>query len=420
MTCIATGVVDWNDQAAWDQGRAPVVGDRIRFRVPSTVEMSFSAGSPLPWTSMDFESGDIILDLGDGSLAELSSGLKEWYCRIDVGSRSGDNVSVRLNSGRLIDSTSGVYDSMLRVRSFGGGSSFQIGEHAVSGDLLEVVVLEGSDFRVDGDLRINSFGWVYIDSDSTLDVSGSIVCDNFADVRVEGQAVVQGSISGNESDLEVAGRLVLGPMGSLYAMYIDGGGVIVVGERSHIWTEYVGDVTFDMSNSGSAMEFDYVGYCCNPVFVRTIFVYDTDVGQGVSSVSIFPDELWGFSGSEVVVRSDQIMGLGQPHLVGKFVATSPPDFTQLSFSFESDMSAFQAYVGIGIVSSTEWGIYAVRTPQEWNRLDLTMDGLVNFFDVSRFLSGFAAGDFLSNINNDFQIDFFDVADFLSQYAAMGR
>jgi hypothetical protein len=49
-----------------------------------------------------------------------------------------------------------------------------------------------------------------------------------------------------------------------------------------------------------------------------------------------------------------------------------------------------------------------------------MDGLVNFFDVSRFLSGFAAGDFLSNINNDFQIDFFDVADFLSQYAAMGR
>jgi len=49
--------------------------------------------------------------------------------------------------------------------------------------------------------------------------------------------------------------------------------------------------------------------------------------------------------------------------------------------------------------------------------DLTGDGQLNFFDVSAFLSAFAANDLIADFTGDGEFNFFDVSAFLSAFAA---
>jgi hypothetical protein len=47
--------------------------------------------------------------------------------------------------------------------------------------------------------------------------------------------------------------------------------------------------------------------------------------------------------------------------------------------------------------------------------DLSGDGVINFFDVSEFLSYFSAQDVRGDLNNDGFFNFFDVSVFLQLY-----
>ena len=49
--------------------------------------------------------------------------------------------------------------------------------------------------------------------------------------------------------------------------------------------------------------------------------------------------------------------------------------------------------------------------------DLTNDGILNFFDVSAFLSAFAAGDLIADFSGDGVLNFFDVSAFLGAFGA---
>lgn len=49
--------------------------------------------------------------------------------------------------------------------------------------------------------------------------------------------------------------------------------------------------------------------------------------------------------------------------------------------------------------------------------DITGDGLLNFFDVSAFLSAFSSGDLSVDLNDDGMLNFFDVSAFLSAFSA---
>ena len=49
--------------------------------------------------------------------------------------------------------------------------------------------------------------------------------------------------------------------------------------------------------------------------------------------------------------------------------------------------------------------------------DLTGDGLLDFFDISFFLSAFAAGDAIADFSGDGVFDFFDISAFLNMFSA---
>lgn len=48
--------------------------------------------------------------------------------------------------------------------------------------------------------------------------------------------------------------------------------------------------------------------------------------------------------------------------------------------------------------------------------DLTDDGVLNFFDVSAFLSAFSSGDAIADFTKDGVFNFFDVSAFLSAFS----
>jgi len=49
--------------------------------------------------------------------------------------------------------------------------------------------------------------------------------------------------------------------------------------------------------------------------------------------------------------------------------------------------------------------------------DINSDGVLNFFDVSAFLSAFAAADLIADFTDDGQLNFFDVSAFLNAFSA---
>jgi len=49
--------------------------------------------------------------------------------------------------------------------------------------------------------------------------------------------------------------------------------------------------------------------------------------------------------------------------------------------------------------------------------DLTNDGLLNFFDISAFLTAFGDADLAADFNSDGLLNFFDISAFMIEFAA---
>tara|TARA_E500000318_G_scaffold111291_1_gene129296 strand:+ start:55663 stop:55881 length:219 start_codon:yes stop_codon:yes gene_type:complete len=61
------------------------------------------------------------------------------------------------------------------------------------------------------------------------------------------------------------------------------------------------------------------------------------------------------------------------------------------------------------------GIYLLTTPLNWCPADLNFDGVLDFFDVSIFITAYTNELVWANLQEDGQIDFFDVSAFLQLF-----
>ncbi|MDF1809288.1 MAG: GC-type dockerin domain-anchored protein [Phycisphaerales bacterium] len=64
-----------------------------------------------------------------------------------------------------------------------------------------------------------------------------------------------------------------------------------------------------------------------------------------------------------------------------------------------------------------WMVRATGEPAAQCIADITGDGQLNFFDVSAFLSLFAAQDSVADLNDDGQFNFFDISTFLTLFSS---
>ena len=71
----------------------------------------------------------------------------------------------------------------------------------------------------------------------------------------------------------------------------------------------------------------------------------------------------------------------------------------------------------GFIAAQRLRVDGTLGGESCNAADLTQDGELDFFDVSFFLSAFAAMDAVADFNQDGAFDFFDVSEFLAVFAA---
>lgn len=103
--------------------------------------------------------------------------------------------------------------------------------------------------------------------------------------------------------------------------------------------------------------------------------------------------------------------------IAQFIASDPTVNASLGFSV--DLSSGQLIAGAYRDRETadEAGAaYQFLLPGEC-AADINNDGMLDFFDVSSFLSAFNAADPIADINQDGLFDFFDVSIFINEYNA---
>jgi WD40 repeat protein len=122
---------------------------------------------------------------------------------------------------------------------------------------------------------------------------------------------------------------------------------------------------------------------------------------------------------------DNASGSGSAYL---FDASTGGQITKLLASdgafndhFGSAIAIANAVVAVGAFEDNDNGgdsgsAYFFTVPGADCPADLTGDGLLNFFDVSAFLSAFAAGDATADFTGDGQFNFFDVSAFLTAFS----
>ncbi|MBL4698890.1 MAG: hypothetical protein JKX70_08655 [Phycisphaerales bacterium] len=110
--------------------------------------------------------------------------------------------------------------------------------------------------------------------------------------------------------------------------------------------------------------------------------------------------------------------------LGTFVNTNGWVDLEYALADSIDMTfGFRARITVedgGADSTVEGGVDAFRIANEVCSdecpADLTGDGVLNFFDISEFLSAFSAQDPIADFTDDGVFNFFDVAEFLSAFS----
>lgn len=159
--------------------------------------------------------------------------------------------------------------------------------------------------------------------------------------------------------------------------------------------------------------------------------YVFDAQSGVELFKLMPgDGMVGTDFGNSVSVDGLVVGVGAPFessqgfgsgLVYLFSGTTGKEIAQLSLSdgmgldfFGISVSIGQGVVGAGAMGRDSVGVGAVfdlRCPA-----DLTGEGVLDFFDVSAFIQGYANRDPIADWTGDGEFDFFDVSAFLDAFA----
>jgi hypothetical protein len=100
-----------------------------------------------------------------------------------------------------------------------------------------------------------------------------------------------------------------------------------------------------------------------------------------------------------------------------FVANPAPQVDDIVWSPINDDAGTYFYTCMITVHTGMVGKIVIVQGPAACPADLTGDGVLNFFDVSAFLSAFSAADPAADFNNDGEFNFFDVSAFLGAFTA---
>lgn len=272
--------------------------------------------------------------------------------------------------------------------------------------IYEVVVRDGiayiTDGFIDGGLRI-----VDVQDPANPTLIGSFITDGFAIfMRLEGSMMYLADGSrglkiidvGNPANPELVADLPRRGGGWTTCVEVDGGYAYVYENHSL--------VIYDVSDPS------------NPVEVGLI---DMSAGTSITDMKIVGNGLWttqfGYPGELVLYGMDSPTELWMWGSIPMSGVLGP-------ILFDSDrVYVLQTDYGIADVPPGEWnGVPGVNTIIDLSGCpacpaDLTMDGVLDFFDISEFLRAFTRSRAEADFTQDGVIDFFDISAFLQAFGA---
>jgi fibronectin-binding autotransporter adhesin len=292
-----------------------------------------------------------------------------------------------------------------QILATGAGSEIELFGATISGGSLSAT--GGADVSVDSPSvldGVNFSGLLNIPNASTLGIRGSIVNN--------GTIVVNETGNISATQLRWDEEMIIGGSGTIRlnssasrARLIPGAGVSSGGIGSEQRLEGIGQIAIDLINDGVIAPGLSVGTMTanQPIFFAGIAGFEAEVNDSTgdlldstSTIEIHGtlDVLYvdGFAPKGFWVRT--IMRGSE--ITGKFDTVNVP--------------APGAGFITRVINTGSEVLVGQTCPSDQN-----MDGLLNFFDVSAFLSAFAAEDPSADLNPDGLFNFFDVSAFLSNF-----
>ncbi len=337
-------------------------------------------------------------------------------------------------------------NSMIAIELGGFGDGAQL--FSTAGDLLE-------DFTTGGSEGVSGIGGITLASDGAVAYRGDfgsedkLIIDQFVDgSRI--QTSIANTFSGDYSflfapEMNDARQVVtntipeVGPSRRI-VRFDDMGIATTVAETGPGWNAFVnstaiaqnGDVAFTARQTANSMWVvnKWDGATTTPIVAGD----DESIQNGsltnfppvinsngwvafrASDVANDATAIWVGDGTQLVkiIEYDQMietdlgmlpLGFDFGGLDGKQVTSGVIDIN------DNGQIAFSAFLRNGTV-----GVF-VATPVTGCQPDLNDDGVLDFFDISAFLTAFSAMDPVADFNDDGSYDFFDISAFLTAYSA---
>lgn len=314
--------------------------------------------------------------------------------------RANNDSTLEINGITMTQGPSG------QIIADGAGSEIELRVTTISGGFLSTI--NGADVSVDSVSvldGVNFSGLLNIPNGSTLGITFGTLNN--------GLIVVNETANISGTQLRWDEEMILGGSGTIRltapgarSKLAPGVDVTQGGIGSEQRLEGNGQIAIDLINDGTIAPGLSIGTmtAIQPIFFSGVSNYEAEVNGSTSDLldSTSTIELHGNLDIQFV---DGFMPTG-------FWVRTVMEGSDITGKFDS-ITAPPAPSGLVTrVVNTGTELFIGQTCQA----DLNLDGGLNFFDVSQFLSDFAAGNEEADLNNDGSFNFFDVSVFLSNFS----
>ena len=376
------------------------VGTRSRLRTAAGQTLTNSGGHTIEGQ------GQIEADLiNDGLVSANDSGQQMLF-----------NINPKLNNATI----QAVNDSILEINGITvtqGGFGQLIANGTDSQiELVNATVVGGNLSTInDADVEVTGISHLdAVDSTAVINLLNSQSLGVSFGTLNNGTIIVNSNAGGSTTSLVWDEEMVIGGAGTIRlnatgsrSRLVPGSGVSQGGIGSEQRLEGIGQIAIDLINDGTIAPGLSIGTMSanQPIFFAGISSFEAEVNATTSDLLDSTSTI-EVHGTLDVLFIDGFAPTG-------FWARTIIEGSDITGEFDT-VNVPPAPVGLVTkVLNTGTEIIVGQTCPA----DANIDGVLDFFDVSKFLAQFAAMDPAADFNNDGDFDFFDVSLFLAQFGA---
>lgn len=424
---INTAGGEWDDSANWDPPRVPIGFDTVVFDLDAAYTVTVCGDRPGAWSALVINNSRVTFDLcGESFISRPFNGDKKAPVLVEIGTGAVVPTEVVFANGSFIDpdGIDGINEFFMQVGAAGMPATRMVVSNDAEWGTLpqgDVDFLGFSELVSAGPLALR-YSSLNIGRDAHAEITGDISLSS-SSFNVQGEVDLDAAVV----DIEVLESTSSGTGsvrmrdGSSYFVYTFGIGFVLEGAAQHTGgfaSSGVAGCRFDLRQA--AADTNSVRQNYDNIARGATFVYGPDNHGGGPICTLERDtdtDRYGWLGCVFMYESDENVKIGTAELVGRW-RVFPLDFAEpvaIEVQMIADISGSSAEMRWGPIGPSLLGVYILGVPDDWCPADVDLNGVLNFFDIARFIDEYNAGSAWANINNDVFVNEEDVTEFVSVF-----